>query len=209
MKVKILYLLTLLILSSAVCFAQTPQNPELATEINRLYELDQSVQTDMISAYQNGATKEKFDELDKIKNETFKKHIPLLKEIIRKYGFPTFNLVGKESSNNFFAMVQHSDFDLKFQKACLKKIKKFVKTKQVNTANFAYLTDRVSINSGKPQIYGTQLDYDKDGNALPKNLKDAENVNKRRSSVGLESIEEYLKKMTELHKQMNQKEKQK
>ena len=189
-----MYLPILILLNIALCAAQTPQNVELANEINRFYEIDQSVQTDIISAFQKGVSKEKIDELFKVQTDTFKKHIPALKKIVRKHGFPSFELVGREASDNFFTMVQHSDSDIEFQKSFLKKAKTFVKKKQFNARNFAYLTDRVNLNSGKPQIYGTQVTYDAGGQAIPKNLKDAKNVNQKRASVGLEPIEDYLKK---------------
>jgi hypothetical protein len=205
MKNKLLFLLMFLLVGVTICTAQTPKNTELATEINRLYEIDQSVQNDVVSAYQNSASEEKIKELYKIKDETFKKHIPILKEIIQKYDFPTYDLVGKEAAGHFFTMIQHSDSDLEFQKSCLKQIEKLVKKKQFNGGNFAFLTDRVNLNSGKPQIYGTQVEYDKDDKAIPKTLKDAKNVNKRRASVGLGTIEEYLKIVNDLHKEQNKK----
>lgn len=194
--------IVLILFSLSLCFGQT--NQSLADKINKMYELDQSVQTDVIIANQSGATKEKMDELFKKVPETFKKHIPILKQIIAENGYPTYDLVGKESGDKFFTMIQHSDADLQFQKDCLKIIAKLVKKKQANSRSFAYLTDRVNINSGKPQIYGTQLDY-KDDKAVPKNLKDPKNVNKRRLEMGLEPLEDYLKKATEFHQQMNKK----
>mgnify|MGYP001331349733 CR=1 FL=1 len=192
----------LILLSFSVCFGQT--NQKLADEINKMYELDQSVQTDIMTAAQNGTSKEKIDELIKIQHETFKKHIPILKKIIAENGYPTYDLVGKDAGDKFFTMIQHSDADLKFQKETLKTIEKLVKKKQANARSFAFLTDRVNINYGKPQIYGSQLDY-KDGQAVSKNLKDPKNVNKRRAELGLGPLEDYLKKATEFHQKMNKK----
>ena len=199
---KNIILLGLFLLSFSLSFGQT--NQKLANEINKMYELDQSVQTDLIEALQSKASKEKIAEVDKFKVETFKKHIPVLKKIIADHGFPSYDLVGKEAGDKFFTMIQHSDSDVKFQKDCLKIIAKLVKKKQANARSFAFLTDRVNINSGKPQIYGSQLDY-KDGQAFSKNLKDPKNINKRRAELGLEPLEDYLKKATEFHQQMNKK----
>lgn len=205
MRFRLILFLTVTLSCGTIGFPQTPRNPELAGEIDRLYAIDQQVQADLVSAYQNSASKEKIAELDLQVKETFRNQIPLLKKIIQKHGFPTFDLVGKEMSNNFFTMVQHSDSDLKFQQSALKLIKKHVKTNQVNTRNFAYLTDRVNINLKKAQIYGTQIEYDKSGNAVPKTMQNPETVNERRKSVGLERIEDYLEKMSELHKKLNTK----
>ncbi|HRH41248.1 MAG TPA: hypothetical protein PKY82_06345 [Pyrinomonadaceae bacterium] len=199
---KILLTIAFVLMSLSFSFGQ--HNQQLADKINKMYELDQSVQTDIMTAAQNGASKEKLDELYKIKSDTFKNHIPILKQIIAENSFPTYDLVGKMAGDNFFTMIQHSDADLQFQKDCLKIIEKQVKKKQANACSFAYLTDRVNINSGKPQIYGTQLDY-KNDQAVSKNLKDPKNVNKRRIKLGLEPLEDYLKKATEFHQQMNKK----
>lgn len=204
MKNIFFYWSVLFLFNTGVCFAQTP-DIELVEQINSRYKIDQAVQTNIVSSFQNGASKEKIDELVKIQTETFKNHIPLLKRMIKNYGFPSFKLVGREASNQFFTMVQHADSDIEFQKSFLKKAKKFVRKKQFDARNFAYLTDRVNLNSGKPQIYGTQATYDENGQAVPKNLKDAENVNKRRATVGLETIEVYLQKLNELHKKQNTK----
>lgn len=205
MKKELLLLLGLLSLSFSICVAQTPKNPQLAAEITRLFELDQRVQNDVVAAYQSGVAKDRIDELFKIKDRILKSNIPLLKAIIKQHGFPTYDLVGKQAAGYFLTLVQHADADVAFQKACLKHIEKLVKRKQFNGANFAFLTDRVNLNSGKPQVFGTQVTYDKDDKAVPKTLLDPKNVNKRRSSVGMETIEDYLTKVNELHQQQNKK----
>jgi hypothetical protein len=139
-------------------FSQTTQQTqELATEINRLAKIDQQVQIDTMQAISNKASEERLKELVKIQTDTFKNHIPILKEIIRKYGYPTVSMVGKQASFNFWLMVQHADTDVKFQKYCLKLMRKHLPKKEVSGENFAYLTDRVNKNSGKKQVYGTQF----------------------------------------------------
>lgn len=205
MKNKVPSLLSFLLLCCGFAVGQNPSNPGLTAEIDRLFSIDQGVQNEIVTAFQNGAAPEKVNQLVRKEMETFKKNIPVLKEIIRKHGFPTYKLVGIEASKRFFVMVQHSDADIEFQKLCLKKAEKFVKTKQVSTENYAYLTDRVSINSGNPQVYGTQLDYDTAGKAVAKNVIDPINLNKRRASVGLGTIEDYLEMATKLHARQNKK----
>src|SRR5579864_6739183 len=36
------------------------------------------------------------------------------KAVVTKYGFPGFDLVGEEQSNDFWAIIQHCDNDVKF-----------------------------------------------------------------------------------------------
>lgn len=176
---------------------ETIQFPALKKQIDSLKVIDQRVQQDYIKA-----GKEERPNLLKIENETFIRHTTLLKEILKKYGFPNFDKVGKESSTNYWLCVQHCDHDLNFQEQVLKLMKKEVKNRKANSVNYAYLTDRVNLNSSKPQIYGTQVTY-KERTAIPKALKNPATVNKRRKQMGLEPMEEYLGLMTEMHRQMN------
>jgi hypothetical protein len=184
--------------------AQTKiESPKLKVLIDSLYQVDQQCQTNAIEAYQKGGI-DSFKVYEIIEHQTFARHIPILKEIVLKHGYPTFEKVGKETSSYFFTLIQHSDIDVEFQSKMLALIKKQVANKQVKGSDYAMLYDRVQINNGKEQLYGTQVDYDAAGNVFPKNLKDKENVNKRRSEFGLSTLEEYLQIMAELHKKQNQ-----
>ena len=70
---------------------------------------------------------------------------------------------------------------------------------------FAYLMDRVLINSGDLQLYGTQLTYEKgnEGKAMSRRVKCVEELDNRRAKIGLKPIQDYLLKATTMHKAMN------
>ncbi|MFD2920002.1 DUF6624 domain-containing protein [Terrimonas rubra] len=180
-------------------------NPVLKVFIDSLYSADQAVQQNAIDAYQRTGSIDTFAVYEKIQIQTFEKHIPILKKIYSDNGYPTVDKVGKESTLHFFTLIQHADKDISFQKKMLPIIKKQVDKGQISGREYAYLYDRVQINSGKEQLYGTQLEYDTEGNAIPKNLKDKQNVDQRRAAFKMETLEKYLVKATELHKQMNRK----
>lgn len=172
---------------------------KLSDQIDSLYTIDQSVQRKLSKAIQNGE-KVNIDQLLREEDAIFKRHIPLLKGIYRQIGYPTIQLVGEESSKHFFTMVQHSDADVPFQEEMLHLIEAEVKKGNVNGRDFAFLTDRVLIAKKKPQLYGTQLDYNTEiAQAYPKELLNAEDVNDRRMILGLEPIEEYLNKASTMH----------
>lgn len=179
--------------------------PHLKILIDSLYKIDQQIQADFIQAYQRQVSMDSFKFYETKEFETFKRHIPIVKKIVAENGYPTFSKVGKESSENFFILIQHSDADVKFQEKMLPLIKLQVGKKQVKGSNYAFLYDRIQINNGKQQLYGTQVTYDTNGNAIPKSLSDEKNVNKRRKEFNIKPIEEYMKQMTELHKMQNQK----
>jgi hypothetical protein len=140
---------------------------------------------------------------ENFKDSVFTTHKVRLEKIFDEFGFPGYNLVGKEGSNNFWLMVQHSDKDIDFQSRVLEKLKIEVENNNADGSNYGLLTDRVKINKGEKQIYGTQVTYNAQGQAYPKPLLDSLNVNKRRAEVGLDPLEQYLNMMTLMHFEMN------
>jgi len=125
-----------------------------------------------------------------------------VKTIADKFGFPGYDLVGKESSNNYWMLIQHSDFDVPFQKRILKLMKVQVDKKNASGQNYAYLIDRINLNEGKQQVYGTQVNMGENGTTI-KPCIDTTNLDKRRLSVGLTPMKDYLKKCDEMFYEMN------
>jgi hypothetical protein len=79
-----------------------------------------------------------------------------------------------------------------------------VENGNANASHYGLLTDRIRINTGRKQVYGTQVAYhSKTGQAYPKPLVDSLMVNERRKAIGLEPLELYLNRMTEMHFEMN------
>ncbi|WP_350292439.1 DUF6624 domain-containing protein [uncultured Croceitalea sp.] len=175
-------------------------NQDLANELNKMVKVDQ------IAAY---IPQGKYEQMTKeqwnaFKDSVFTTHQKRLEQLFDQYGFMGFDLVGEEGSQNFWLMVQHSDHNPDFQKEVLKKMKIAMDNKNAKPSNYGLLVDRVRINTGKKQVFGTQVTYNTAiGQAYPKELEDSINVNQRRKSIGLESIEEYLNNMTKMHFEMN------
>lgn len=115
-----------------------------------------------------------------------------MKKIIEQIGWPTISKVGKDGNRGAWFLAQHSDRDRDFQRKCLALMKSQPQG-EVDPGNIAYLEDRVLVAEGKPQKYGTQLDWQEEGVIITiKPVEDPENLNKRRAEVGFNSIEEYL-----------------
>jgi len=144
------------------------------------------------------------EQLEGFQDSVFTTHQVLLSKVFEKYGYPGYDMVGKKASNHFWLMVQHCDKRPKFQQKVLKAMKKEVDRGNADPKNFAYLTDRVRLNTLQKQLYGTQVTYKTDScQAIPKPLIDSLTVNERRRLVGLPPIEVYLNQMSELHFMMN------
>jgi len=122
-----------------------------------------------------------------------KRNIRRLVQIINKYGWPGRSLVGKEGSLTAFLIIQHAE--LEDQTKYFPMLKEAVRRGEANQDYAALLEDRILMREGKKQIYGSQLHF----NEVTKKLElwpieDEENVDARRTSVGLEPLAEYVKR---------------
>jgi hypothetical protein len=109
-----------------------------------------------------------------------------------EYGFLGFDKVGKEGSKHFWLIVQHCDKYPQFQGRVLKAMKREVRRGNANANDYAYLYDRVEVNAGKKQMFGTQVNYDTAGLPFPRiGLIDSANVDKLRKAYNLEPLKDY------------------
>ncbi|WP_022803257.1 DUF6624 domain-containing protein [Deinococcus ficus] len=116
-----------------------------------------------------------------------------LKKVLRESGWPSANRSDPDLASNAWLLAQHADRAPMVQECVLDLISQQRSTLR-EAQNYAYLTDRVRIGSGQPQVYGTQVQYDDvQGKASPLRLEDPARVDERRATVGLGSLAEYLK----------------
>lgn len=69
-------------------------------------------------------------------------------------------------------------------------MKDLVNENKASPINLAYLTDRIAVFEGSPQLYGTQFDWDENGELSPNSYDDLTKVNQRRNSLGLNSLQD-------------------
>lgn len=127
-----------------------------------------------------------------------KRNTKRLKEIIRKYGLPTISLVGKTAADGAWLLAQHADLDVKFQKRILALMENAVVRKEADKKHLAYLTDRILVNTGQPQLYGTQFFTNKNGVLGPHPIRDAARLAMRRKKSGLELFSLYAKRLQQI-----------
>lgn len=156
------------------------QYPEIAVEITAMRDADQDMRKKKLED-------DLWDEeVDKINTEKMKK-------IVAKIGWPSASKVGKEASIAAWLLVQHADRDVEFQSQCLSLMQQLL-AGEVRSEDIAHLTDRVRVNSGQLQVYGTQFKQ-VDGKHVPKDIEDIENINERRKSMGLDTLKENLERI--------------
>ncbi|MBI5306606.1 hypothetical protein HZB04_03420 [Candidatus Wolfebacteria bacterium] len=157
-------------------------NKNLAKIINKMAVIDQKMRK---KAIKTGIWDKRIDKKNTLK----------IKKIVKKFGWPTINLAGKKASRNAWLLVQHADHDVKFQKKCLKLMENIYKINPnlINKTNIAYLKDRVLINKGSKQLFGTQFYTNKKGIFKQRPIKDIKNLDKRRKEYNLPPFSEYKK----------------
>lgn len=170
--------------------------PALRAELARRHDTDQKIRERAMSENWNGLPeaerRRRFEEWTAIDHENTK----ALAWMIFVYGWPGKSLVGRDGANTAWLLVQHADRDVDFQERCLPLLEAAVKAGEAEPDQLAYLTDRVRVNRGKPQVYGTQGRQTPDGAGWePRPIESPADVDKRRASVGLEPLAEYIRTM--------------
>lgn len=115
-----------------------------------------------------------------------------LREIVTEVGWPGQALVGEEGAEHAWLIAQHADHQLDSQRLFLEALRQAVEVGDAPARHLAYLTDRVAMNEGRPQRYGTQVGAMKDGEAVPWPIEEPDRVDQRRAGVGLTPLSEYL-----------------
>lgn len=131
-------------------------------------------------------------------------HQAQITEWFDQYGYLGIAQVGEEGANTFWLVIQHADNNLSFQEKFLTAMQKEVEKNNVNKSNFALLEDRMHVNKGKKQRFGTQVTYNDKGQAIPKiGLIDSLRVDEYRLAHDLPTLKEYYNGMIEMHFEMN------
>ena len=170
----------------------------IAKKIVELKNADLKLREQLI---QNGQLKDGYNkEMEKLHNSNVK----VLNEIIVHIGFPTIDKVGKEAYQAAWLIVQHAIGKPSFMKKCAKLLKNEIIENKAEQIELAYLTDRIAFFEGQPQKYGTQFDWDENGELSPSLFDNKTKVNQRRKALGLNSLEEQTKLMRQQAKKENQ-----
>ena len=119
-----------------------------------------------------------------------------LSSIVDQYGWPKISEFGQPAATAAFLIVQHTENDSAFQEKMLRLMEPLIASEDVSGEYYALLFDRVAVNSNCPQRYASQLNECRNGKFIvPTLLEDPANVDKRRATVGLGSLKDYMRAM--------------
>lgn len=130
------------------------------------------------------------EELAKALHAVCDAHSRELEALLARHGWISRKVFGHDADSHAWLLVQHSDHRPDFQKAVLEKLDAARAKGETLPANYAYLWDRVAVNEGRPQRYGTQGTA-RSGTWTPAPLEDPAGVDARRKEVGLEPLAAY------------------
>jgi predicted transcriptional regulator len=151
-----------------------------------IIEVDCSKKHQILSeVYESDQKIRKSNEMIKYAKEDHRNQ-ELVISIIEKCGMPTLNEVTQKHMNAIWLGLQHTT--KKHRKRYFPQIEKAVKNGDLSKQQYALMKDRIFMDEGKPQIYGSQI---KNGELYT--LENPETVNERRKKMGMKPIENYLK----------------
>lgn len=200
--VKLTLILASLSLLTTIVQAQTLETPGVSNPALRSELLNRVKQADTLLERLLKCTSEKLLEceipMDRLK-ATLDDNAVRLKAIVKQYGWPGNDLVGRDGSSAATLILLNAELALK--KEMLPLVQDAHHAGTTDGTNYAFLLDDIRVEEGKPQVYGTRS---KEGRG-PYPIEDEANVDKRRLEVGLEPLAEQLEKQEGKKPQKNDK----
>lgn len=117
------------------------------------------------------------------------KNRPEVLRIFEHYGWVTNSLAGKDASHNFWLLVQHQTPEI--QQRLFPALEKAAKGGDASMSDYAYLYDRVQMDLGKPQHWGSAVKCE-NGKPVLYPVDDSAGLEARRKELFLMPIRDYL-----------------
>jgi hypothetical protein len=116
----------------------------------------------------------------------------LLSRVFDAIGWPGRHKLGDEGAAAAFLILQHAIGEPALQRRGLALMLDEIPNGQANALDAAYLSDRIAVMEGSEQTFGTQFDWDANGQLSPAPVRDPSGVDERRASVGLPPMAEAI-----------------
>jgi uncharacterized protein (DUF952 family) len=113
-----------------------------------------------------------------------------LRELIAEHGWPGRGIAGEDGSSAAWTIAQHAIGEPDFQRRVLPLLEQAAARGEVPAWQPAYLVDRVRMFEGWPQLYGTQMAPDLEGQMAVWPIAQVATLDERRRRVGLPPFEQ-------------------
>ncbi|MCC7246970.1 MAG: hypothetical protein IT269_14900 [Saprospiraceae bacterium] len=173
--------------------ANRPAMPALRDTLLAIKLKDQEHRSllDSINACCGRQSKEARECWTKIR-QSDRENLPKITQILDRHGWLGPEDVGEEGSMTFFLVLQHSE--LPIQEKYLPLLRQAVENGQARGSELALMEDRILLQQGKKQLYGTQIRIQNEGQGKASiyPIENPRQVDERRRSLGLEPMAEYV-----------------
>ncbi len=115
-----------------------------------------------------------------------------LLQIIDSVGWPGTDLVGPDGAEAAWIILQHAIAEPDLLRRALPLLQTAAREGRASPRHAALLEDRIRFFEGRPQRYGTQFDWDAEGNLSPGEVEDPQRLGERRRAVGLPPLAEQM-----------------
>ena len=169
-------------------------NPEvysLVKELKQMRNEDQGIRLLLIDASKRYGDRDKRTvEIRQMMKRIDSKNALRVQQIIDLYGWLGSDELGEDANETLFLCIQHAD-DLIIQTKYLPILKKAMEEGNADGWQYAFLTDRIKMNRGEKQVYGTQT-LRMNGKQFPVPIENPDKVDTLRKEIGLEPMKEYM-----------------
>lgn len=115
-----------------------------------------------------------------------------LAAILDRHGWPGERQVGRGGAEAAWLIVLHAIACPALQRRALGLLRAAVDRGDAPPLHPAFLDDRIRVFEGRPQLYGTQVDWDSAGCLSPLPVEDPAGLEARRRAIGLSPLEQQL-----------------
>ena len=116
----------------------------------------------------------------------------VLEAILAGRAWPTRSLVGEDGAEAAWRILQHAIAQPNLLRRALPLLEAAAARGELPAWQPAFLSDRIRTFEGRPQIYGTQFDWDANGEMSPLPIEDPVEVDARRARIGLPPLAETI-----------------
>lgn len=125
-----------------------------------------------------------------IDEEVDQNNLAAIEQILEKCGMPTIETAGEKGMSAIWLVIQHASAEKRTEYFPM--LLKAAQNGDLERQDIALMQDRMLMDAGKPQLYGSQILMNEDGTYELHKLKEPEKVDARRAIMGLGPLSEYV-----------------
>lgn len=181
------------VVSENKLMAQKKKNIKLEKILVQVFDEDQKSRENYLNiAKSKGFDSPEADSVGKLLDKVDSINLIKVENILDNYGWLGKEVVSEKGTNALWLIIDHAEPAV--QKRYIGVMRQAIEEGRLEGKYLALVEDRIALDSGQEQIYGTQYILNEKSNLnelLP--VMDIEQIDVRRAKVGLTPLREYLK----------------